>query len=179
MENKSVYKPGKETEDEKSGFFESPAAANTVYKDLLQQTSISQKQIFESQFLIIDSIRSLKWKILPETRTIAGFDCHKAVSRICDSVVVVAFYTDEIIPSTGPESFSGLPGMILELAIPRLYTTWTATKVELLDIADEKRITPPAKGKKANEKELAQQIKDGIKNWGDKWYHRSVWFATL
>ena len=69
--------------------------------------------------------------------------------------------------------------MILELAIPRLYTTWTATKVELLDIADEKRITPPAKGKKANEKELAQQIKDGIKNWGDKWYHRSVWFATL
>jgi GLPGLI family protein len=179
MENKSVYKPGKETEDEKTGFFESPASENTVYKDLQEQTSISQKQIFESQFLIIDSVRSLQWKILPETRTIAGFDCHKAVSKICDSVVVVAFYTDEIIPSTGPESFSGLPGMILELAIPRLYTTWTATKVENLAPADEKRIMPPAKGKKANEKELAQQIKDGIKNWGDKWYHRSVWFATL
>jgi len=179
MENKSIYKPGKETEEDKTGFFESPAAENTVYKDLQQQTSISQKQIFESQFLIIDSVRSLQWKILPETRTIAGFDCHKAVSKICDSVVVVAFYTDEIIPSTGPESFSGLPGMILELAIPRLYTTWTATKVEGLTPADERKIMPPAKGKKANEKELAQQIKDGIKNWGDKWYHRSVWFATL
>lgn len=178
-ENKSVYKPGRETEAEKTGFFESPAAENTVYKDLKQQTSISQKQIFESQFLIIDSIRSLQWKILPEIRTIAGFDCHKAVSKICDSVVVVAFYTDEIIASTGPESFSGLPGVILELAIPRLYTTWTATKVENLTAADERSIVPATKGKKANEKELAQQIKEGIKNWGDKWYHRSVWFATL
>ena len=178
-ENKSVYKPGKEVEEDKTGFFESPAAENTVYKDLKQQTSTSQKQIFESQFLIVDSIRSLQWKILPETRTIAGFDCHKAVSKICDSVVVVAFYTDEIIPSTGPESFSGLPGMILELAIPRLYTTWTATRVENLTPTDEKRIVPPTKGKKANEKELAQQIKDGIKDWGDKWYHRSVWFSTL
>jgi GLPGLI family protein len=93
--------------------------------------------------------------------------------------VVVAFYTDEIVPSTGPESFGGLPGTILELAIPRLYTTWTATKFENLTASDERNMIPPSKGKKANEKELAQQIKDGIKNWGDKWYHRSVWFATL
>jgi GLPGLI family protein len=178
-ENKSLYKPGKEGEDQKSGFFESPAAENVVYKDLKQQTTVSQKQVFESQFLIIDSIRSLEWKILPETRNVAGFDCHKAVSKICDSVVVVAFYTDEIIPSTGPESFSGLPGTILELAIPRLYTTWTATKVENMASTDEKTLAPPSKGKKANEKELAQQIKDGIKNWGDKYYHRAMWFATL
>jgi len=178
-ENQSLYKPGKEVEEDKTGFFESPAAENVVYKELKQQTSVSQKQIFESQFLIVDSIRPLQWKILPETRTIAGFDCHKAVTRICDSVVVVAFYTDEIIPSTGPESFGGLPGMILEVAIPRLYTTWTATKVEVLTSADEKRIVPPSKGKKANEKELADEIRDGIKDWGEKWYHRSVWFSTL
>jgi GLPGLI family protein len=178
-ESKSLYKPGKEVDDVKNGFFENPASENVVYKDLKQQTTVSQKQVFESQFLIIDSIRSLQWKILPETRNIAGYDCHKAVSKICDSVVAVAFYTDEIIPSTGPESFSGLPGMILELAIPRLYTTWTATKIENLAAADERVMNAPTKGKKANEKELAQQIKDGIKDWGDKYYHRSVWFATL
>ena len=178
-EDKSVYRPGKEVDDQKSGFFESPAGENIVYKDLKQQTVISQKQIFESQFLVTDSIRSLEWKILPETRTIAGFNCHKAVSRICDSVVVVAFYTDEIILSSGPESFSGLPGMILELAIPRLYTTWTATKLEDLTSSDEKKMVPPSKGKKANEKEMMEKIKDGIKNWGDKYYHRAVWFSTL
>lgn len=178
-EDKSVYKPGKEVDEQKSGFFESPASDNVVYKDLKQQTSISEKQIFESKFLLTDSIRNLEWKILPETRTIAGFECHKAVSKICDSVVVVAFYTDEIIPSTGPESFSGLPGMILELAIPRLYTTWTATKLESLTPADEKKLLPPTKGKKANEKEMTEKIKDGIKDWNVKYYQSSVWFAVL
>lgn len=178
-ENKSLYKPGKETSQQKTGFFESPAAENVVYKDLKTQTSISQKQIFESLFLLTDSIRSLRWKIQPETRTIAGFECHKAVSKICDSVVVVAFYTDEIIPSSGPESFSGLPGMILELAIPRLYTTWTATKLENVSANDAAKIAAPTKGKKSNEAEMSEKIKAGIKNWGDKYYHRAIWFATL
>lgn len=178
-QDKSYYKPGKEVDDPKNGFFESPAESNIVYKDLKEQTTVSQKQIFESQFLITDSLRDLHWKLLPDERNIAGFDCHKAVAKICDSVVVVAFYSDEIIPSTGPESFSGLPGMILELAIPRLYTTWTATKVENLTASDEKKMVPPTKGKKANDQELMGKIKDGIKDWGDKYYHRAVWFSTL
>jgi GLPGLI family protein len=177
--DKSLYKPGKEVDEQKTGFFESPAAENIVYKDLKEQTLVSQKQIFESQFLVSDSMQKLQWKILPETRTIAGYDCHKAVSKICDSVVVVAFYTDEIIPSTGPESFGGLPGLILELAIPRLYTTWTATQIENLSPAEERKMIAPVKGKKASEKELMGKIKDGIKDWGDKYYHRAVWFSTL
>ncbi|MGZ3845317.1 MAG: GLPGLI family protein [Flavisolibacter sp.] len=178
-EDKSLYHPGREVDEQKSGFFESPAAENIVYKDLREQTVISQKQIFESQFLVSDSMQNLQWKILPEIRNIAGYDCHKAVSKICDSVVVVAFYTDEIIPSTGPESFGGLPGLILELAIPRLYTTWTATKIENLVPAEEKKMIAPSKGKKANEKELMGKIKEGIKDWGDKYYHRAVWFSSL
>lgn len=178
-EDKSVYKPGKEGDAQNIGFFQSPGSENVVYKDLKQQTSISQKQIFESQFLLTDSMHTMEWKILPETRTVAGFECHKAISKICDSVVVVAFYTDEIIPSSGPESFGGLPGMILEIAIPRLYTTWTATKLEIISAADEKKITPPLKGKKSNAADMAQKIKDGIKDWGDKYYHRAMWFATL
>jgi GLPGLI family protein len=179
-EEKSVYKPGKDNGESKNvGWFESPAAGNTVYRDLNQQTAVSQKQIFESQFLLSDSVKQLTWKMEGETRTIAGFECRKAVTRICDSVVVVAFFTEEIIPPTGPESFSGLPGTILGLAIPRLYTTWFATKVELLNANDEKKIAPPTKGKKSNEVEMVGKIRDGIKTWGEKYYHRALWFATL
>jgi GLPGLI family protein len=126
---KSVYRPGKENDEPKNGFFESPAGTNVVYKDLDQMIMSSQKQVFESQFLLSDSVKKPKWKLLPETRTIAGYECRKAITTICDSVVVVAFYTDEIIPANGPESFGNLPGMILGLAVPRLYTTWFATKV--------------------------------------------------
>lgn len=179
-DSRSVYKLGKENSDQKIGFFQSPANENTVYKDLDQQTSISQKQVFESHFLITDSLKNLEWKLLPETRTIAGFECHKALTKICDSVVVVAFYSDEITPSNGPESFGGLPGMILELAVPRLYTTWTATKVELINDNDEKTIVPPIKGKKVNQKEIIAKVDEGTKD--DTWqnlHNRALWFVSL
>jgi GLPGLI family protein len=38
-------------------------------------------------------MRNYQWRITDETRTIAGFECKKAVTKICDSVYVVAFYT--------------------------------------------------------------------------------------
>ena len=161
------------------GFLESPAMENVVYKDLEQQISVSQKKVFESQFLLADSNKALKWKLEPETRTIAGFECKKAVTRICDSVVVVAFYTDQIITPGGPESFNGLPGMILGLAVPRLYTTWFATKLENISPADETKIAAPAKGKKATSTDMIAKVADVIKNWGEKYRDRSIWFITL
>ena len=81
------------------------------------------------QSYIEDSLRAFNWKISDEVRTIAGFDCRKEVTSIFDSVVVVTFYTDEISVYSGPKNFYGLPGMILGLAIPRLYTTRFATKL--------------------------------------------------
>ena len=177
--DKSVYMPGRESDTKAVGFFESPATSNTVYRDLEDARSVSQKQVFETLFLVSDSVKKLEWKLQPDTRTIAGFECRKAITRICDSVVVVAFYTDEIIPAGGPESFNGLPGMILGLAVPRLYTTWFATKLELLDAKDEKKLVPPSKGKKSNETEMLGKINDGIKAWGDKYRDRAMWFVSL
>lgn len=175
----SLYKPGEESAPQKIDFFSNPASENTVYRNLEEKNQVSQKQIFETQFLIRDSLHRFRWKILPETRTVAGYECRKAVTTICDSVVVVAFYTDEIIPSTGPESFNGLPGMILEVAIPRLYTTWVATRVEALPAREEARLTAPKKGKGSTTQEVTKAIQQGIKSWGEKYYHRAVWFSTL
>lgn len=174
----TLYKPGKQTDVPVNEFFSSPANSNVVFKDLVSNLSISQKKVFESQFLISDSAHGMQWKIEDETRTIAGYECRKAVSRICDSVVVVAFYTDEILASGGPESFGGLPGMILGIAIPRLYTTWFATKVDALPADEKLKIVPPAKGKKANYKDLMQKVNTGMKDWGD-FREKSIWFVTL
>jgi GLPGLI family protein len=41
------------------------------------------------------------------------------------------FFTDDITISGGPCSINGLPGMILGLTIPRLYTSYVATKVDV------------------------------------------------
>src|SRR6185312_612299 len=147
--SKMLYKPGKEAPDNKAFtmFGSGPAADNIVYTDVKNKRVQANKQVYEQKFIIQDSMRKLKWKITDEIRTIANFKCRKAVSKICDSVYVVAFYTDDILVSGGPEMFSGLPGMIMELAIPRLYTTWVATNVELTP-PKETDFTIPEKGKK-------------------------------
>ena len=105
------------------------------------------------------------------------FRSKKAVARICDSVYVVAFYTDEILVNGGPESFSGLPGMILGIAIPRLYTTWFATKVQLEEPVESEFVIT-GKGKKINQKEMETTLQKAIKDWG-KEGQKNVWWVTL
>jgi GLPGLI family protein len=61
-------------------------------------------------------------------------------------VYVFAFYTDDIMISGGPCSINGLPGMILGLTIPRLYTSFIATKVAVKKVTATEII--PVKAKK-------------------------------
>ena len=56
------------------------------------------------------------WKITERKRNIAGYSCRRAIWNKNDSTRIYAWYTDQLIPSTGPETFNGLPGTILGLA---------------------------------------------------------------
>lgn len=176
---KSVYKPGRESPGNASFrlFGGAPASENTVFTDFGNRQVKAGKQIFEQNFLVQDSIRKIPWRITDEVRIIADYKCRKAVSKICDSVYVVAFYTDDIAVNGGPEMFAGLPGMILEIAIPRLYTTWTATKIEITP-PTEKDLEAPSKGKKTSQKELLESLQSSLKDWG-KYAQRNIWWSVL
>ena len=178
-ENKTLYKPGKENPvpQKINEWIKGPARDNIVYKDFELQKCTAQKNAFEATFLVQDSVRKVDWKITNDTRTIAGIDCRKAVAIIMDSIYVVAFYTDEIIATGGPESFNGLPGMILGIAIPRIHTTWFATKIETLKPTAQD-LTAPTKGKKVTNEQLVQQLKTTMKDWG-KGGQRTQWVILL
>jgi len=164
--NKSLYRPGRESNDKDNSFmFQPPAQNNTIYSDLDGEKGISQKNIFEELFLVQDSLRKIKWKLTTETRNIAGFTCRRANAIIMDSIYVVAFYTDEILTSGGPESFTGLPGMILGVALPHEHVSWFATKVEAITVPDT-QLAPPAKGKKTDNAALVQLVQKSLKDWG-------------
>ena len=173
----AFYRPGKEGDAPLKMFSNSPASSNEVFTDFRNRQVTAQKQVFEQKFLVKDSLRQLEWKITDEIRTIANYKCRKAVGRICDSVYVVAFYTDDIAVSGGPEMFGGLPGMILEIAIPRLYTTWIATKVEP-ESPKPQDYKAPEKGKKVTQKEMHDTLQESISKWG-KWAQRSIWWSVL
>lgn len=149
------------------GFFRDPSVAptNTIYSDLDTKQSTSQKSIYEETYLVTDSVRKINWKITDEMREIAGYDCRRANALIMDSIYVVAFYTDQIPVTGGPESFTGLPGMILGVALPHENTTWFATKVQDVPVA-KSRLNPPKKGKAVNQKGLQDVLQSSLKSWG-------------
>jgi GLPGLI family protein len=154
-----------------------PGTETQVWNDYNSQKTIASKKVYEQTFLIDDSIRKCTWKILEEVRTIAGFSCRKAITTINDSVVVVAFYTDKIPVSGGPEMFAGLPGMIMEIAVPRLYTTWIAQGVTLQNVT-EAELAVPEKGKKTTIVDMEKTIRSSTKNWG-KFADKSIWWSSL
>jgi GLPGLI family protein len=169
--NKTLFKPGRENSDNNK-LWQEPAEDNTIFTDIDKEQRISQKNVFEETFLVQDSIRKIQWKITDETRNIAGFECRRANALIMDSVYIVAFYTDAIITTGGPESFVGLPGMILGLAIPHSHITWFATKV-YTEIIKDAELVPPAKGKKVTSATLLTTLKERMKDWGN-WGRRNI-----
>lgn len=162
----SIYKPGKEMPYDPRSPYQGIADKNIVYNDYRHGRTVTQKPVFEEVFLVQDSLLKIRWKLTADTRTIAGFDCRKAIGFIDDSIAVFAFYTDEILITGGPESANGLPGMILGLGMPRIHTTWFATKVELNGI-DAGKIKPESKGKKVTRQTMLQSLDKVSKNWGD------------
>ena len=166
--NQSLYKPAGKPRQTGGFFGNDPSIdmGNTVYTNLNDWQSISQKAVYEETFLVTDSIRHIDWKITEEVREIAGYHCRRANALVMDSIYVVAFYTDQIPVTGGPESFAGLPGMILGLALPHENTTWFATKVEDKPVPAS-QIAAPNKGKAVDRAGLQNTVQSSLKNWGN------------
>lgn len=158
---------------------------NSWYFDFDANKFIMEKDVVGSKFNVSDTIPVIDWKLTNENRTIAGFNCRKAIGKIMDSVYVFAFYTDEILIPAGPCSVNGLPGAVLGLTIPRMYVSYIATKVSLG--ADETKIKPVTAKKYFTNTTLKTTIKERIKEWvsedddedGKMWMNQFMWNIFL
>ncbi len=162
---KSIYKPIKEVPVNQRSWYRPVGDKNIVYTDYQNKTTISQKPVYEETFLLQDSLLKIKWKLTSDVRSIAGFECRKAIGILNDTIAVFAFYTDELLVNGGPEGIQGLPGMILGMGIPRLHATWFATKVEVFDI-NMSKVVPATKGKKVDRTSLLKALDPISKSWG-------------
>src|SRR5690606_18664546 len=116
---------------------------------------------------VTDKKQEILWKFTGETREIAGYPCRRASGMILDSIDVVAFVTELIVPSGGPESFSGLPGMILGLALPHENITWFATNVETTNQLKKTSVQYPKRAKQFTRKKYEEDLQKNMKNWGE------------
>lgn len=117
-----------------------------MYQDLKKNSSNLQLEI-DDKYIITDTLNNITWRFTDEYRDIAGFECRRVNGATPDSLYIVAFYTDQIPVSAGPALTSGLPGMILGLAIPEMHIQYWATKVDYTNDAipmdwKDKKATP-------------------------------------
>ncbi len=176
--NKELYKFDRLNEKDKLPWGNNNAEENIWFSDFDKDQRINQKFVFDQNYILNDSLMKIEWKLVPnETRVIAGFNCRKAQAIIFDSVYVFAFYTDEITVSGGPMGIHGLPGMILGITIPRMFTSWIATKLQVNGV-NTSVIKPPTNGKKKDPEELKENIEKVSKDWGN-WGRQSIWNIFL
>lgn len=176
--NEALYKFDRRDERNKLPFDDGSEDDNIWYSNYNTGMYTDQKAVFGDTYLLADSLMHINWKLSPtETREIAGFNCRKATGILFDSVYVFAFYTDEITASGGPMGLHGLPGMILGVTIPRMYSSWIATRVEVNGV-NTKIVVPPSKGKKRKAQDLKENAVKATSDWG-QWGQMAIWNIFL
>jgi GLPGLI family protein len=125
----SVFKPQESDLAEKMSW---ATSKNIVYQNMNTNTRLSIKSIWGEQLYLQDTVYKRQWKITDNKRSISGYSCRKAIWKVNDSTSIYAWYTDDIVPTVGPESFCGLPGAILGLATEDGGVIYFAKSIEIL-----------------------------------------------
>ncbi|MGC4039072.1 MAG: GLPGLI family protein [Chitinophagaceae bacterium] len=177
-DNKSVYKYDHMDEKTKLPWNDDNDHDNVWYNDYNTKTFTNFKSVFGDNYIMSDTLMNIKWRLVPnEIREIAGFSCRKAQAVIFDSVYIFAYYTDEITAPAGPMGLQGLPGTILGITIPRMFSSWIATKIQIVGV-NTSVIVPPTKGKKKKATDLLESVKKATADWGH-WGQQAVWNIFL
>lgn len=89
----------------------------------------AQYDLNQKKYYVIDTIPPMPaWTILSDTTSIMGYKCQKAFLNYKD-VTYVAWFTNSIPVSGGPEHFRGLPGLVLSV-----WNEKTKYRIDALDV---------------------------------------------
>ncbi len=144
---------------------------DATYCNFQNARKVQQQEFFDKTFVITDSIRSGKWKLSNETKSILGHVCQKATTQEIakhmkmsmdngkmerketeDTSVVTAWFATDIPVPAAPEMQGQLPGAMLELENDNGRTVYVA--IEISPKADLSAIKEPTKGKKVTAAEF-------------------------
>jgi GLPGLI family protein len=141
---------------------------NTVYQNLKSNKRFTTKRIWGEEVKLTDTLYKRVWKITDSKRTICGYSSRKAIWQVNDSVRMYAWYCDEISSGFGPESFYGLPGVILGLATEDGSVIYFAKNVDATKQEIGVLLPPNPKGKvyTASELKLKLEKEYGREKWG-------------
>lgn len=152
-----------------------PGSDDITFHNVAEGKKVEQRELGGKNYIIADSIKKLSWKVAGETKQILGYNCMKATTqrtqesmrmnmdngkmtreKVIDTSNIVAWFTNEIPGSFGPEMYQGqLPGTILEIDVNNGRNSYKA--VQVTPKVDVAKIKEPSKGKKATAEEFAKE----------------------
>ena len=137
-----------------------------VFTDMKNRIKIEQREFMSRTFLIQSSIDTIKWKITGNQKEILGYNCLEAELAGAEKKTV-AWFAPEIPIQTGPDGFTGLPGLILSVNVDNGNRILTAGKIDFKEI-DPKEISKPKKGKKVTLQEFDKIVEEKTKELDTK-----------
>lgn len=128
-----------------------------TFTDIKNKKTIQQKALMDRMFLITEETKPAKWKMTGNQKKVLDHAVMEAVT-ISDDDTVFAWFTTDIPVPVGPETFAGLPGLILEAHIGKnLMIKATGIKEDETAVS---KIKEPTKGKKVSSAEYAKISKE-------------------
>lgn len=140
------------------------APDNKFYCDLRNNKRLDQRDFMQRKFLIENDLKSSDWKLTNKQKMILNYPSQEATRQDKDRKITV-WFTSAIPVSSGPASYSGLPGLVLEVNINDGDQTITATSVVLENI-DPSVLVRPKEGKKVSQDEFDKIVADKMKEMG-------------
>jgi GLPGLI family protein len=125
-----------------------------LYYDYEKKEIVEETEFMSRRFLITTPTDTVKWQIVGSQKEIIGYKCIEA-KLVGSDEGLKAWFTPEIPVSTGPDSYTGLPGLILGLSTEKGDLVIEASTIEMGQI-NPKDITKPKKGKKVSHTEFAK-----------------------
>lgn len=160
----SLYKPLEEDEEfTASGGgmrINMRAPLSETYFNLAASQKVALMELMGKKYLIQDSIRISPWKFGSETKTILGHTCRQAYYEDeARQLTVVAWFTDQLRPSLGPESYNSLPGAVLAVDINSGERVIKAVKIDQRPLK-KGEMNPPTKGQRITQQEYQSMVEE-------------------
>lgn len=133
------------------------------YREYDKEQVVDVEEMLGKTYVVEDTLRLPKWKIGNQVREIVGHMCLDASTF--DPVKqqhIKAWFAQDIPGPAGPEKYSGLPGLILELDIDEGIIILEATSVTFKPVAADLKLPKTKKAKKVDEKGYGTLIKNHI-----------------
>ena len=177
-------------------FISSNGGSDVFFKDIKNQSFTNQKETFGKQFIVKDRLKPIQWELHSDTKNIGNYTCYKATytkeieemsmmtfsssddeqkeeepttSTAMKTMTVTAWYTPQIPVSNGPESYQGLPGLILEVNdgdLTILCSKITINPKKAIEISE------PKKGKQVTQEEYDSIMLKKMKEMNEQYRGR-------